>query len=375
MPTQPSPSAFHPHLALEFIPGLARLTEMEWQREVDDSPLRLLHPGLPLLAVTRDFTAEELPQILTAARRMRSIHGLLQVLKVFPVSRQRSSADLTAGLESLLSDLPYRRVLHGRSFRATVNRRDKSLPTTSMDLERRIGALVRRCVPEAVVRLKDYGCQIRTDLFHDIGFIAESLTPKPLSTRHLKVYNPSLAMKANLAFLMLELADAGSLSNLADPFCGSGSILIEAALTLPHLQLYGSDKEQRSIEGTRANIAANCPSQSVVLQQAALQDLPRSVNWPLLDAIVTDPPYGLRCDEGMAFGNFYLELLAASLSLLKPGGLLALLVMKHRTFDRALKMHQSSHRDQVSMFVMESKLPIITGGKEIFAYKLRCRSP
>ena len=55
-----------------------------------------------------------------------------------------------------------------------------------------------------------------------------------------------------IARIMVNLAARGQSGTLLDPFCGTGTILMEAMLT--GLSVLGSDNDQAAIDGTRANL-------------------------------------------------------------------------------------------------------------------------
>lgn len=56
-----------------------------------------------------------------------------------------------------------------------------------------------------------------------------------------------------IARIMANLASAGQARTLLDPFCGTGTILMEAMLT--GCSVIGSDLDPQAVEGTKANLA------------------------------------------------------------------------------------------------------------------------
>jgi tRNA (guanine10-N2)-methyltransferase len=107
------------------------------------------------------------------------------------------------------------------------------------------------------------------------------------------------SMDAELAFIMTNLAQVGPHKTVLDPFVGTGSILLSCALRGAYC--IGTDIDLRVLRGTSddENIVSN-------FRQFSLQrpELIRSDNSiyhkhyrehaPLYDAIVCDPPYGIR---------------------------------------------------------------------------------
>jgi tRNA (guanine10-N2)-dimethyltransferase len=72
---------------------------------------------------------------------------------------------------------------------------------------------------------------------------------------------------------------------LIDPFCGTGSTLIEAALI--GCRVLGLDVQRRMIRGTRRNLAYfNIKPEGVIVADAKNPPVRK------IDCVVTDPPYG-----------------------------------------------------------------------------------
>jgi tRNA (guanine10-N2)-dimethyltransferase len=97
-------------------------------------------------------------------------------------------------------------------------------------------------------------------------------------------YSPPTSMHPRLARCMVNLAGNGEGKTLLDPFCGSGGILIEGALT--GWRVIGSDIDPRALEGCRRNLDQLGLEAELRLSDISCLDLKR------VEAIVTDPPYG-----------------------------------------------------------------------------------
>ncbi len=119
-----------------------------------------------------------------------------------------------------------------------------------------------------------------------------------------------------LARMMINLGAVPKNSVLLDPFCGSGTILSEAAL-LGYEQLIGSDISMKAVEDTKKNFAwvmehvENPPAAPNVFQ-ADVKDLPKFLKTSSVGAIVSEPFLGppLRGGESDQKIHFiYLELM------------------------------------------------------------------
>jgi len=92
-----------------------------------------------------------------------------------------------------------------------------------------------------------------------------------------------ITMHPRLARFMVNLARVKRGAKILDPFCGTGSILIEAGLI--GMSIYGSDIDERMIEASRINLGKFGLTAELTLRDVGEID----GNY---DAIITDPPYG-----------------------------------------------------------------------------------
>jgi tRNA (guanine10-N2)-dimethyltransferase len=84
---------------------------------------------------------------------------------------------------------------------------------------------------------------------------------------------------------MVNLARARTDKTVLDPFCGTGTTILEAALI--GCKAIGTDVQRRMINGTRKNLKHfNVKSEALIVADARKLPLTR------IDAVVTDPPYG-----------------------------------------------------------------------------------
>jgi len=117
------------------------------------------------------------------------------------------------------------------------------------------------------------------------------------------------SMDAELSLIMANQANVRPNSLVLDPFVGSGSLLVAAAYfggyvcgtDINYLTLHGKSKPSRCNEKRRAAdecVAANLAQYGLGSQYldviVADSALPLWKHQPLFDAIITDPPYGIR---------------------------------------------------------------------------------
>jgi len=300
---------------------------------------------------------------------MRSIHHVMRPITTFELPESDSDADPLAAIRERLFELDIPEMAAARTFRVTSNRIGQH-PFGSMDVQREAGAALNERYGTAV-DLRGYDVNIRVDVIHRTCLVAEQRTRASLSKRYERVFNPKAALKPNVAYAMLRLADPeGELleregASLLDPFCGAGTILLEAAAVLPGLEIYGSDFDERCVEGTVRNAQAAGLADRLNVRQADARDL-GDVYDRRLTAIITNPPYGVRLGRKTNFTDLYQKILGEAHRVLEPDGRIVLLVFKRRPFDRAL--------EKLGLFETVDVHLVETGGLYPRLYILRPRS-
>ena len=114
-----------------------------------------------------------------------------------------------------------------------------------------------------------------------------------------RVYLGPTSMDPELSFIMTNLAHVQKGSIVIDPFVGTGSILLSCALRGAYC--VGTDIDIRVLRGKGANqtVFSNfqqygLPRPELIRSDNALYHRHYRTDHPLYDAIVTDPPYGIR---------------------------------------------------------------------------------
>jgi len=168
-------------------------------------------------------------------------------------------------------------------------------------------------------------------------------TGEPLFKRGLRRTTGDAPLRENLAAGLLRLAAWQPGIPILDPMCGSGTILIEAALIAldiapgsgrrfaferltnfdPRrwrelrrkttarqkaknpLAIYGSDISSDALKAARANLVAAGIAECVTLQCANVLDLTPPASTGI---IVSNPPYGVRLGEQQRLAEFYPKL-------------------------------------------------------------------
>ncbi len=136
-------------------------------------------------------------------------------------------------------------------------------------------------------------------------------------TRH-KAYDKLLhpgELHPEIAYMLCWLAGPRPGQVILDPFCGYGAIPAQMARRFPACRPAASDTNEEAIRYTRQRLP-----QSVAAEKRDALRLPHWLPAHSVDAIVTDPPWGLYQTAGVPLAAFYQAMLQAFAAVLKPGG-------------------------------------------------------
>ena len=267
--------------------------------------------------------AEEFDQVL----RLEAELGSVQTVQV------RSAYTRVCALELFVSnanhsdiakaaaETDFKAVLKsGESFAVRINRiknyADEALNT--MVLEGKLGRQILNGTEGTTVNLKNPDktfIGIITDEKLVLGLKLTEITSKTFSERRPRkkpFFHPS-AMPSKMARCMVNLAHGKAEALVLDPFCGTGTSLIEA--TYIGCRAVGVDAQRRMVLGARKNLRFfNISAEGIVLADA------RKLPLFKVDCVVTDPPYG-RSSSTLKSTTKQLvqDVLASSLALLGVG--------------------------------------------------------
>ncbi|MBV7332990.1 methyltransferase [Chloroflexi bacterium TSY] len=303
-------------------------------------------------------TAEPMDKVWPVVKQMRSIHHIHQPLHYFSLSPESTMKQLDQ-IREVIGQLDVPGLTKADTFRVS-SKRSGQHEFTSVDVQKTAGAaLVNRYGKK--VNLKYPEINVRVDVFRQNCYVALQLTNKPLDFRYDYVFRPRIAIKTNLAFSLLHLAGLqptnvsqsetaccpwqtnGSHTGgfkgprLLEPFCGSGTILLEAATCLPSYILYGSDRYEKPVEWTQGNLSAAGFADRLILKQADARDISEIHAANSIRAIVTNPPFGKVLGANVNFTSLFRDFLHGAETILEPGGRIAMLVWKRNAVNKALR--------------------------------------
>ena len=182
-------------------------------------------------------------------------------------------------------------IISGETFAVRVKHvKSHAREVDGMALERKLGEIILGMAEKAKVNLQKpqktfFG--ILTDDKLVFGLKMADVPPKSFMERRPKkkpFFHPS-AMPPKLARCMVNLAKPKAGDLILDPFCGTGSILIEAALI--GCRIMGMDIQKRMARGSLKNFKHFGIEPEGVIVADAKNPPVRKV-----DCVVADPPYG-----------------------------------------------------------------------------------
>jgi tRNA (guanine10-N2)-dimethyltransferase len=252
---------------------------------------------LKAILETEGYSYEVVEKLDQTIRLQADLESVQQVLRRSAYTRVCSQELFVCDANDLavmkaLNNVGFAGVLgKSETFEVRIRRiKEYAAKEATMDYERKIGKLILQNAPYAKVNLKHpirsfFGILTNGKLI--FGLKLGEVVPKPFVERRARkkpFFHPS-AMNAKLARCMVNLAHAKTDSYVLDPFCGTGSTLIEAALI--GCKAVGVDVQRRMAKGSLRNVRHfGLKAEGIVVSDA------KRLPFMHVDCLVTDPPYG-----------------------------------------------------------------------------------
>jgi tRNA (guanine6-N2)-methyltransferase len=258
--------------------------------------------------------------------KMRSIEHIIKLIKVFQVKGDRS------GLNQIYNEVYNLDILLGSTFRVTSERIGEH-DFTSIDIQREAGqALVDKY--RRKVSLKNPETIVRVDVAHRICIVGLQKTRVSLRIRYQRVFQHYSALNPIIAYAMLRVADVQPGDRVLDPFCGGGTIIIEAAQVWENLDLLGIDISPKSIEGAWRNAEAAGVKNKVkfIVGDSLRLDRVLAADW-MVDKVVSNLPFGIRSGRLKVIPKIYEGFLRSLKPFLRKNSKVCLLTIHRDLMD------------------------------------------
>lgn len=159
-------------------------------------------------------------------------------------------------------------------------------------------------------------------LFEEAG-VVDRTALAARSTPHLPFQRP-VTLAPRLARALVNMTRVGPGDRVVDPFLGTGSLLVEAAML--GARTVGVDVSASMVQGALQNFA-HLGQSPEVLRQADAAEAASEFPEGSFDALVTDPPYGRASGtRGEAPERLWSRALVAWTTRVRPGGRLGIVV-------------------------------------------------
>ncbi len=260
---------------------------------------------------------------LPVIEALRSVEHVLLTIHDFQISGQQPLNKI----RDTLSCLAIPALNQAKTFRVTTHR-SGSHDFSSMDVQREAGTIVQEKYG-LQVDLEEFDIELRVDVFDNHCLVGIQLTQQSLANRLKRDYIPRVSLKPHVAYTLIHYAGLkGDEEAILDPLCGSGTVLLELNQIYPEVSLYGNDIYANVIEGAKANVQWVGAQDRIKLQEWDVFHLDELYSPDSFDAIITNPPFGIKLAKGKNFANFYNHLIDKGVNVLKPGRNMVLLTMK-----------------------------------------------
>lgn len=216
----------------------------------------------------------------------------------------------------------------GESYSVRIKRvRDSSSNLDILEMERVIGSVFFHQRDDLMVSFVNpskpyFGVLSNGMLF--FGLKLGEIDSKQFTARSPKrrpFFHPT-ALTAKLARCMVNLSRAESRSLLLDPFCGTGTILLEAGMI--GCQPIGIDIKASMVKGSLNNLR----NYSVKETGLILSDA-RKLPLQSVDCVSTDPPYGRSSTTmGIKKRDLLIDFLSNLKDIIKKGGFISIAAPK-----------------------------------------------
>lgn len=256
-----------------------------------------------------------------------------------------------------------KKFLNKYTFYAVSSERiEKSWKITSLQLSKNIADIIdRRQKFFSLVSLDNPDIVIYAELdklFLRLGF---SLTFNfPLHRRRYRKYIHPSMLNPIIASALCYLAEVDKRIKILDPFCGSGTILIECKNINPKCFCYGYDIDPTHVNGARQN-ALEANIEDIYFGISDICEI--SYHEPV-DAIITNPPFGIREKAIGGVYKVYKCLFNLAESVLKENGVFVLITPRRKIIKKLIEEYGKD-------FYLVKDIEIYEGGLSSTIYVFR----
>ena len=218
------------------------------------------------------------------------------------------------------------------TFRASCERIGSKHNFKSDQVEFEVGGAMSEYFDNIKPKMEDFDVNVRVDVVGSNVIVGTQQNFADLSKRHFCRYRNTVTIKSNLAYVMLRCANLQPNQVILDPFCGSGTILLEALEVEPSLRCVGIDVNRRSIQGAQENAKAEGRGPDVCKFHCIdVRAFRKHIPDKSVDAIVSNLPWGIMTGQRKSvtdLQSMYEMFLRTAWYTLKDHGRVVMLVLR-----------------------------------------------
>ncbi len=227
-------------------------------------------------------------------------------------------------------------------------------PFSSQDIEKTVGEYIAKTGAKVLLEKPTYTIFVHVN--DTVAYIGIDYCGIDISKREYKVFPHIMSLKGTIAYSLVSLADFSRKKTFLDPFCGSGTIVIEAALFAKQLSprfykkefaflqfmdfdfekidkkmrdesfsIFGTDYSAPSVKAAEKNAKIAGVHTAIKCSRTEVEWVDTKFDKNSIDCIVTNPPALTKLADKKAVEKAYRDLFyGANFSLKKNGTILIL---------------------------------------------------
>jgi len=160
------------------------------------------------------------------------------------------------------------------------------------------------------------------------------LTARPLSVRDYKVEHIPGGLNPTIAYAMNTFCDLKNKKSYLNICSGSGTLIIEAAISNPTLKLVGFDIDGKTNALAVQNIKKAGFVKKIHLNTASIFDVP---DFGKFDIITSDLPFGMQISKGEDLERLYTSFVAYCEETVSPTGILVVYTSAYELLENILE--------------------------------------
>jgi len=343
-------------ILLTTVPGIEDLIPVEINKvlslgdAVKSYEIRRLKGRLFIELADERFLEDFLRKIIRNSGLVDNIYLLTEEIKIKNIDEiSMKIKDFLLILKDMITNYTFFAIVSSRIEKNSTN-------VTSIQLSETLGSIIRESYPIIFpVSLDDPDLVIYAESEKNIVRLGFNITFRnPLHRRRYRRYKHPSMINPIIANALCYLGKIHYQKVVLDPMCGSGTILIECKRLNPECECYGFDINPRHIQGAKLNSEiANFGR--IFFEVSDICELPHRLKELAVDAIITNPPFGVRERAKGGLYKVYRCLFDLAEKVLRSDGLLILLTSRSGLIKELLEKYKFS-------FDIIEKRTIIEGG-------------